>query len=626
MRRSRPVPLLLVALLLALSPAAAAAQVRPRPQALAQIRALLAEKAARTQVERKIASRLLYTLRMRRGRDVAPGIRLLHTGVELDPTGSLLVDLRSEVTQRLLAEIAAVGGRVVGSWPGFDAVRAWLPAEACESIAGLPEVVRLRPADLAFTNADVSEGVEAHRVDLLRSTYGADGTGLHVGVLSDGVESLAALQASGDLPPVTVLPGQAGSGNEGTAMLEIVHDMAPGAELSFATAFGGVAGFAANILALRDAGADVIVDDVRYFSESIFQDGPIAQSVDDVAAGGVLYFSSAGNEGNLGSGTSGVWEGDFVDSGTILQGSPAHDFGGGVLGNVVTWDSPFVFMLQWSDPDGGSANDYDLFLLDSEMSSVVSSSTDEQNGNDDPYEIIDSRVTNNTGHHLVVVLWAGAPRYLHLNSFRGALGIATDGQIGGHTAAKGAISTAAVDVRSAAGPGGAFAGTESVQSYSSDGPRLVFYQPDGIPLTPSLLSDGGSLRAKPQLAAADCVDTATPGFNTFCGTSAAAPHAAGIAAVLLELALSRGQGSAAVRDVLLGSALDIEEPGFDYDAGHGLADALAAAQALLLEPPNLPALGVPGLALLAGLLALCALLSPGAGSAGPAAGRPRRRR
>jgi subtilisin family serine protease len=345
-----------------------------------------------------------------------------------------------------------------------------------------------------------------------------------------------------------------------------------------------------------------------------------------VAADGVLYFSSAGNEGNLGSGTSGVWEGDFVDSGTTLQGSPAHDFGGGAIGNVVSWDSPFFFVLQWSDPEGGSANDYDLFLLDSTLSSVVASSTDEQNGNDDPLELIDSRIVNDTGRNLVVVLYAGAPRYLHLNTFRGALGIATDGQIGGHTAAKGAISLAAVDVRSAAGPGGAFAGTESVQSYSSDGPRLVFYQPDGSPLTPSLLSGGGSLRAKPELAAADCVDTATPGFNTFCGTSAAAPHAAGIAAVLLELARARGQGSAEVREVLLGSALDIEAPGFDRDAGHGLADALAAAQALLLQPPNLPALGGPGLALLACLLALGALFTRGAGSAGPAAGRPRRRR
>ena len=81
-------------------------------------------------------------------------------------------------------------------------------------------------------------------------------------------------------------------------------------------------------------------------------------------------------------------------------------------------------MLQWSDPEGGSANDYDLFLLDSSMSSVVSSSTDEQNGNDDPIELIDSRIVNDTGRNLLVVLYAGEPRYLHLNTFRGALGIA----------------------------------------------------------------------------------------------------------------------------------------------------------------------------------------------------------
>jgi hypothetical protein len=103
-------------------------------------------------------------------------------------------------------------------------------------------------------------------------------------------------------------------------MLEIIHDLAPGAQLYFATAFISPAQFAQNIRDLRTAGCDIIVDDVFYFNETPFQDGQlaasftnggvIAQAVKDVTAAGALYFSSAGNQGNLDAGTSGTWEGD----------------------------------------------------------------------------------------------------------------------------------------------------------------------------------------------------------------------------------------------------------------------------------------------------------------------------
>ena len=152
------------------------------------------------------------------------------------------------------------------------------------------------------------------------------GIGVKVCVLSDGVDSLAASQAARRAArDVDVLPGQEGDGDEGTAMLEIVHDLAPGAELGFATAFTSDAEFADNIRALRfEAGCDVIVDDVLYFNESPFQDGPIAQSVNAVTADGALYFSSAGNEGNTLDGTSGNYEGDFVAPAARSASSPAR--------------------------------------------------------------------------------------------------------------------------------------------------------------------------------------------------------------------------------------------------------------------------------------------------------------
>ena len=149
------------------------------------------------------------------------------------------------------------------------------------------------------------------RADVARNRFGLDGTGVTVGVLSDSfgciAGGVATGMANGDLPTVTVLqedaPCTTGT-DEGRAMLEIVHDVAPGAPLAFATANLGMASFAANIRALRDAGAKVIVDDVFYFAEPMFQDGIIAQAVNDVVASGVAYFSSAGNQARQGYDTA----------------------------------------------------------------------------------------------------------------------------------------------------------------------------------------------------------------------------------------------------------------------------------------------------------------------------------
>jgi len=189
-----------------------------------------------------------------------------------------VVDIRAEVTDDLLQTIARVGGRVALALPAFGAVRARVPIRQVEAIAALPEVRYITPQQgfLLNTGSQTSQGDAAHAAAAARTVFGVDGTDVKVGVLSDGVDSLAARQASGDLPPtcpqtgacVQVVPGQAGSGDEGTAMLEIVHDLAPGVKLYFATAINGDASFAANILALKNTyGCDVIVDDVTYFNE-----------------------------------------------------------------------------------------------------------------------------------------------------------------------------------------------------------------------------------------------------------------------------------------------------------------------------------------------------------------------
>ena len=393
-------------------------------QVMEQIAAIGREKHSWTPVQRKINSKLLLERKRRLGLPIATGVPEMRSLVDVDAVGGTLVDIKAKVNDALLRRIQELGGQVINSHVRFNAIRALVPLAQLEVLAAEAAVKSIRPADKPmFHKTNTSQGVVAHRADTARTTYGVDGTGVSVGVLSDSVDYLAAVQATGDLPAgVTVLPGQSSSGTgEGTAMLEIVYDIAPGANLYFATANGGEAQFAQNILDLRTAGCKVIVDDVGYFAEPVFQDGIVAQAVETVTAAGAVYFSSAGNSGNLNDGTSGVWEGDYVAiAGTgPLAGMTVHNFGGGVNYDTITAGSPYLYTLQWSDPFGASANDYDLYLLNSARTKIVDSSTDGQNGTQDPFEAIVGSGTTDNSRVLVIVRYSGSARYLHLNANRG---------------------------------------------------------------------------------------------------------------------------------------------------------------------------------------------------------------
>ena len=590
------------------------------PALVLQLEALMAEKAQRTSAQQKMSSQLLHAERIRRGEPIADGVVLRQSPVALEPGGMVTVDIRADVTPEVLARIDALGGSVINSVSKYRAIRARLPLAAVEMLAEFEAIQWIRPADEAVTRGqartvqaafradareaavtrkvNTSEGDIAHRADRARRQYGVDGTGIGIGVLSDGVDTLAERQASGDLPAtVTVLPGQARPSepkegetyDEGTAMLEIVHDLAPGADLYFATGGNGQAQFATNIEALCDAGADVIVDDIGYITEAVFQDDIVAQGVNAAVAKGCVYFSAAGNGGNLNDETSGVWEGNYTVGIPLvvnrMRVGIMHDFSGRRYHmNLITKDSPSAFVLHWADPLDASSNDYDLYLVNNARTRVLGISTTTQNGTQPPIEGILSRGENHARSRLIVVKKdRAASRYLHLNTWRGKLWSATEGQTAGHSATANAIGVAATDATKARGAGGVFDGTESVETFSSDGPRRVFFRPDGRAITPgNFSSTGGLLLRKPDVTAADRVSTATPGFEAFPGTSAAAPHAAAIAALMLQAAggprsLTRTQLLQAMQD----TALDIEAPGvWDRDSGAGIVDALAAAGAV----------------------------------------------
>ena len=430
--------------------------------------------------------------------------------------------------------------------------------------------------------------------------------GCEVGVISDSATAarVSALIASGDLAPgTTVLAGLASTGtDEGAAMMEIVQDMAPGAQLFFATGNGGQPAMASNILALRAAGCDIIVDDLTYFAEAAFQDGPIAQAVSQVKAAGALYFSSAANSGNLTQGTSGTWEGDYL-AGTAVAPPVSATDSMGFYHNFNTAGAPQYYdsltatstyiSLKWSDPQGASTNDYDLFILDSTGATVKGFSATRQTGTQNPFEAIQQGTNCGTasaagycplvGDRIVVVLYSGSPRALRVDTNRGRLSLATAGSTFGHNGGVDTVTVAATYWNSARVGTRAFTGfANAVETFSSDGPRKIFYNPNGTAITPGnvlFATNGGTTLAKPDITAADGVSAKTPGFLPFFGTSAAAPHAAAIAALVKSAKPSLTNTQ--VMQIMYNTALDNMAVGPDRDGGRGIVMALPAVQQAL---------------------------------------------
>jgi Subtilase family len=470
--------------------------------------------------------------------------------------------------------------------------------------------VKIADSGGAVTNTESvnSQGDAAHGADLARSQFGATGKGVKIGVLSDSYNCKGGAQtdiSSGDLPAdgVNVIkeqdcanpdPAIGSKTDEGRAMLQIIHDLAPDSELYFATAVPTPDSFAHNIRALRDAGCNVIVDDAFFGNESPFQDDVISQAVSEVVKDKVIYFSAAGNNGNLKKDLAATdatkefaatWEGDFKLGQNIpLEGVPyaIHNFnsnGLNVFNPLLTIPDNTAYLF-WSDPLEAPTNDYDLFVFRSD-GTIKSRANNIQNGSkgQTPYESLERQVIA-SGDSLVIAQKEGAEdRYLHLNLFLGGsagkLGFVTNGSTKGHQTVEGAFGVAATNVAAAAG--GRFTGGDAnpVEDFSSDGPRRVFYNPDGTPITPGdLLSTGGTVRNQPSLTAADRVSTTVPGFETFPGTSAAAPHAAAIAALLKSSNPDLGPDE--IRTALTSTALDIEDPGADINSGAGIIDALQA--------------------------------------------------
>ncbi|MGH9280994.1 MAG: hypothetical protein ACRD12_23265, partial [Acidimicrobiales bacterium] len=307
-------------------------------------------------------------------------------------------------------------------------VTAFLPATKVAVAAALPWVGSVTTP--SYGHVDVgsvnSEGVALHRADLAQAA-GINGNGIDVGVISDGVSNLAASQALGDLP-MTVNVLAAGAGDEGTAMLEIVQDMAPNANLLFNASGGGVNNHVNALNNLVANGADVITEDIAFDAEPAFQVGMAAQTGENIAAGGVSVHSSAGNQalrhaarvtatgtGQRPDNTANAFAGCANTPDNVVDIDP----GGGTAfdvaiaqpgGNPPPANGTLTATLQWSEPRAifptvgrGGFTDLNLYVMNQGLTQCLAQSTTVQsNGQGDTLETV--TITRPVGTALKLVV------------------------------------------------------------------------------------------------------------------------------------------------------------------------------------------------------------------------------
>jgi large repetitive protein len=521
-----------------------------------------------------------------------------------------------------------IGMQVAGVDPTTETVEGYLPINEVPAVA---EMVQTVGVDSNFYPVAHSQGLASNqseltlKADVAKKQFNVTGAGVTIGVMSTSANQfgggLAASQKTGDLPsnvtiikdPTTGLPedGPAGSSDEGRAMMEQIYDIAPGAQLQFATAFTGDVLFAQHIHDLANAGSNIIVDDIGYANEPFFQDGIIAQAVTSVTnTQNVNYFSAAGNSANSG------YQSLFRGVNTTVTGVGAGRFmnfnpGGGTLAQLpITVTQPGLILLQWDNPfytTNGVTTELDLYVLDSN-GNVVASGTANSVASQMPEQIAN---VASTGNYTIAILVKQGPdpSRLMFTDFNGN-GMTVSQQFGtaggtfypttfGHSAAAEAISTGAVPWW-AATPFQAFNPTPS-EVFSSFGPQVTVFGPTGNRLAQPVT------RLKPDLSAPDGNDTTffIPGLflstvnpppatgpattveydgNTlpnFFGTSSAAPNLAAVGALMRQLV--PGLTTPAMRAAMIASASPLNGASagtWNQQGGYGLVDASKALAAI----------------------------------------------
>ena len=554
-----------------------------------------------------------------------------------------------------LKALRGAGGKIVSLNRSYQTVTVAAKPAQLPSLGSVARVVGITEALAPVTAAGpcpsgevVSEGDQQLKAAEARETPSIDGSEVKVGILSDSFDQATEAAdggplattapediESGDLPGLGDPPGtgdnpcgdltavenledDAGTSveedaDEGRAMAQIVHDLAPKADIAFATAFNGEGAFANNIRKLADplVGAKVIADDVFYLEEPFFQDGPVAVAVNEAVDGGVTYLSAAGNNSLVDAEGHQIasWETpNFRDAGSCppatqeLGATSCLDFDPGAqtdrtFGIKVARGATLTVDLQWDEPWLGVETDLDAFLLNSGGSLIAAAGDDNVEESQKPLEVLEWR--NESGSQrtvqLVINHFSGGSPRLKFGLIENGSGVTgteypqSSGEdvvgptVFGHSGTAAAISVGAVP----------FDGKLPVERYSSRGPVRHDFGPveagkAALPLEPE------EFLSKPDVAATDCgLTTFFARFELeegwrFCGTSAAAPHAAAVAALMLGA--DPFATPAKIKAALRESAVKVGDSEIDPCAvGAGLVEAVGAIKALstppLLSPP-----------------------------------------
>lgn len=603
--------------------------------------------------------------------------------LQVDDAGRVAVSIHyaARPSDGDLAALEAVGDvRISASSARFSRVSASVAPGDLDAVGALPGVTSVQEAlapmfgtsasdELAAAGADADSGADAEagvvagaaeascrtvpanlagplRADIAAARFGVDGTGTTVGIISNSFDHAPAAHsrpaddiAAGLLPgpgnpcgrttPVGVVHEGTSPADtdEGRAMAQLVHSIAPGARLLFAGAGDDEVTFAQSIDDLRAAGATVIVDDVWMFTDPYFQDGPIGVAVRDSVEAGVPYLAAAGNhtvlgaEGYAGEGAPiSSWEtteyrpaecpalvtAEFGAAGIATGDCMDFDPGAGVdttdgLFFDATGTASALFILQWAEPYSAARGDFRLALVTPEGKAEIVAAAPAGF----PYSMSGSPMTAGENQLVIVrntslggdTLVAPAVK-LVMSAHPYLLGVehhvtTGDDRVGssivGHAGAEQTISVAAAPALT----------PREVEDFSSMGPTTTYfdYQPDvstvATPLAQPLVL------AKPDVTGLDgghtnFFSTNHPlgdGTFAFFGTSAAAPSAAAVLA--LGQQLRPDLEAATLRAALLSSASPLESPlpslvAPENVVGAGLADAEAYLETLAAVPGPTP--------------------------------------
>ena len=510
----------------------------------------------------------------------------------------------------LKAELIALGMTdIIDNGPHEFIITGYFPIQKLKQLNTNSRIEYVRPLYPPFNNRGqvTTQGDATMRTNMVRQLYGLEGNGVKIGVLSDSYNAKSGAQNDidqGDLPgvttggtpndnphPVQVLQDLSGKGSdEGRAMLQIIHDIAPKAKLAFRTGFLSAGDFARGIKeladpALPDGKCDVIVDDLTYITEPFLKDGIVARTVSDVVKNnGITYFTSAGNFGQK------SYENQFNGiSRPDLFAAPAtvHRFGASsadIYQSVSLKPGTYTIVLQWDDSfhslgEEGVENDLDLYLFGPTGFRLFG--FNRSNLFKDPFEVCPFTVTEETVARIMVVRASGSGnvRFKYI-IFRGEATLLDyntgTSTIVGHANSPDAISVGAMLYA-------------NIPPFTPIWPGVASFSSRGGTLT---LENGTFVtRSKPDIIGPNGVNTTvtlgSSSFNdgdtypNFFGTSAAAPHAAAAGALIIEGRKKFNEQSAVtpleVRSDLIASAGKFSHlPPFSFEGGNGFLQADSA--------------------------------------------------